>query len=211
MSLIAFAEEYNRLPPTEQAQFAEAVRRLLADGLIWREEESERRVYHFIARRATLARDYLSVAGWELRHDERLGIFQVTHSEGAHRRRLNRDTTIWLLLLRMIYAEKRERLEVTLTRHPVVTVGEVIQRYNEFFPGQTVRKKGSLEDALRALHNLKLIRAAGGGAPRVNNSDQLIELLPTLEAVVPASGIAEIAEKLREYDRSKEEEAGSGE
>jgi hypothetical protein len=211
MSLIAFAEEYNRLSPNEQAQFAEAVRRLLADGLIWREEESERRIYHFIARRAAMARDYLSVAGWELRHDERLGIFQVTHSEGAHRRHLNRDTTIWLLLLRMIYAEKRERLEITLTRHPVVPVGEVAQRYSEFFPGQTVRKKGSLEDALRALHNLKLIRAAGGGAPRVNSAEQLIELLPTLEAVVPAIEISAIAEKLREYYRSKEEGRVSGE
>src|SRR5919108_1713301 len=199
MSLTAFLEEYNRLSPNEQAQFAEAIRRLLADGLIWREEESERRIYHFIARRASSIRDYLSVAGWELRHDERLGIFQVTHSEGAHRRRLNRDTTIWLLLLRLIYAEKRERLEVALTRYPVVAVGEVIQRYSEFFPGQTVRKKGSLEDALRALHNLKLIRAAGGGAPRVNDADQLIELLPTLESVVPASEVSAIAEKLREY------------
>jgi hypothetical protein len=129
MSLIAFVEEYNKLSPNEQAQFAEAVRRLLADGLIWREEESERRIYHFIARRAALARDYLGVAGWELRHDERLGVFQVAHSEGARRRRLNRDTTVWLLLLRMIYAEKRERLEIALTRYPVVTVGEIIQRY----------------------------------------------------------------------------------
>ena len=204
MSLIAFAEEYNRLSTNEQAQFTEAVRRLLADGLIWREEESERRIYHFIARRAALARDYLSVAGWELRHDERLGIFQVAHSEGAHRRRLNRDTTIWLLLLRMIYAEKRERLEITLTRYPVATVGEVIQRYSEFFPGQTIKKKGSLEDALRALQNLKLIRM--GGVPRANDTEQPIELLPTLEAVVPASEIATIADRLREFDRSSKVE-----
>jgi hypothetical protein len=205
MALTAFLEEYNRLSPNEQAQFAEAIRRLMADGLIWREEESERRIYHFIARRAASIRDYLSVAGWELRHDERLGIFQVTHNEGAHRRRLNRDTTVWLLLLRLIYAEKRERLEVTLTRHPVVAIGEITQRYSEFFPGQTVRKKVSLEDALRTLHDLKLIRAAGGGAPRINDTDNLIELLPTLEAVVPAGEISALAEKLREYDRGKEE------
>jgi Domain of unknown function (DUF4194) len=205
MTLTAFLEEYNRLSPNEQAQFAEAIRRLLADGLIWREEENERRIYHFIARRASSIGDYLSVAGWELRHDERLGIFQVTHSEGAHRRRLNRDTTIWLLLLRLIYAEKRERLEVTLTRYPVVAIGAISQRYSEFFPGQTVRKKGSLEDALRTLHDLKLVRAAGGGAPRINDTDNLIELLPTLEAVVPAGEISALAEKLREYDRGKEE------
>jgi hypothetical protein len=201
MSLIAFAEEYNRLSPSEAAQFAEAVRRLLADGLIWREEEGDRRIYHFIARHLSLMRDYLGVAGWELRHDERLSIFQVAHSEGAHRRRLNRETTIWLLLLRMIYAEKRERLELALTRYPVVTIGEVIQRYSEFFPGRTIKKKGSLEDALRALHNLKLIRAAGGGTPYVNDAEQLIELLPALEIVVPANETSTLIERLQEYGR----------
>jgi hypothetical protein len=205
MSLIAFAEEYNRLSANEQAQFAEAVRRLLADGLIWREEEGERRIYYFIARRVALARDYLSAGGWELRHDERLGVFQVAHSEGAHRRRLSRDTTVWLLLLRMIYAEKRERLEIALTRYPVVTVGEIIQRYSEFFPGQTVRKKGSLEDALRTLQSLKLIRAVGA-LPRAHDPEQPIELLPTLEVVVPANEIAAIADRLREYDRGGKEE-----
>ncbi|MGE0131944.1 MAG: DUF4194 domain-containing protein [Blastocatellales bacterium] len=206
MSLVTFAQEYNQLSPGEQTQFAEAIRRLLADGLIWREEEAERRVYHFIARRLTLVRDYLRVAGWDLRHDERIGVFQVTHGEGAHRRRLNRDTTIWLLLLRMIYAEKRERLEITLTRHPVATISEVIQRYSDFFPGQTPRKKSSLDEALRTLSGLKLIRAAGGGAPNVNNPEQMIELLPTLEVVVPASEVAAVAERLREYDRSVKEE-----
>ena len=109
------------------------------------------------------------------------------------------------MLLRLIYAEKRERLEVTLTRYPVVAVGEITQRYSEFFPGQTVRKKGSLEDALKTLHDLKLVRAAGGGAPRINDPENLIELLPTLEAVVPAGEISALAEKLREYDRCKEE------
>lgn len=158
-------------------------------------------MYAFLVRRGVLVAEYLQVAGWELRHDERNAVFQVTHRDGAHRRRFSRDTTIWLLLLRMIYAEKRETLAVSLTRYPVVTVSTVAQRYAEFFPGQAVRKKTSLDEAFRTLQNLKLIRAAGGGIVRAGNSEQLIELLPTLEAVVPTNEIAILAERLREYDR----------
>jgi hypothetical protein len=205
MSLATFANEYSQLGATEQGQFAEAVRRLLADGLVWREEEADRRVYTFLLRRRELVADYLAVAGWELRHDERIGAFQVVHREGAHRRRLSRDTTIWLLLLRLIYAEKRERLEVSLTRHPVIEVAEVAQRYAEFFPGQSVRKKSSLDEALRQLHGAKLIRPAGGGVLRSAGQDQLIELLPTLELVVPASSVAALAERLRGYGRGATE------
>jgi hypothetical protein len=203
MSLLAFADEYNQLGPGEQAQFADAVRRLLTDGLLWREDESDRRHYHFCVRRMTMLRDYLRVAGWEFTHDERLGIVHVAHSEGAHRHHLKREETIWLLLLRMLYAEKRERLEVTLTRYPLTTVSEIAQRYAEFFPGQTVRKKGSLEDALRKLYGFKLLRAAGGGVPRVNDADQLIELLPAFEIVVPGDEISTLAGRLREYDRNE--------
>lgn len=208
MSLTQFANEYSQLSSSEQAQFAQATRRLLADGLIWREEEHDRPIYSFLVRRRELVADYLSVGGWELRHEERVGAFHVVHREGAHRRRLNREMTVWLLLLRLIYAEKRERLEVSLTRYPVVEVGEVVRRYAEFFPGRQVRKRSSLADALRTFQALKLVRAAGGGGIRAGQTEQLIELLPTLEIVVPAGSIAALAERLHEYDRARPEDEG---
>ena len=107
MSLNAFAREYETLTPNEQGQLADAVRRLLSEGIIAREEEADRRVYNFIVRRRELVADYLRVGGWELRHDERAAAFQVVHSEGSHRRRLTRDTTIWLLIIRLMYAERQ--------------------------------------------------------------------------------------------------------
>lgn len=203
MNLTDFAETYSQLPPGEQQQFSDAVRRLLADGMIWREDEDDRRVYNFLVRRRDLVAEYLAVAGWDLRYDERIAVFQVVHREGAHRRRLNRDTTIWLLLLRLIYAEKRERVEVSLTRYPTISVEQLYQRYTEFLPGQAVKKKSSLDEALRTLQTLKLIRPGGGGMLRASDGDKLIELLPTLEVVVPASAISEIAERLQAYDRSR--------
>lgn len=201
MTLEGFAQEYSQLTPGEQAQFAEAVRHLLADGFLWREDERDRRLYTFVSRRRELLSDYLSVAGWELRYHERQSIFQVLHVEGAHRHRLRRKTTQWLLLLRLLYAEQREKLAATLTRYPVVSVSDVYQRFVEFFPGQRVREKTSLDEALRALQALKLIRPANGGSLRAANSDQLVELLPALEVIIPAQDIAAIAERLREYQR----------
>jgi hypothetical protein len=205
MPLAEFATEYAQLSAGEQALFAEATRRLLAEGLIWRGDEGDTRIYAFLLRRRELVAEYLQVGGWELRHDERAQVFQVAHRDGAHRRRLSRDTTVWLLLLRLMYAEKRERVELSLTRYPTVTVGEVAQRYAEFFPGQAVRKKTSLDEALRTLQSLKIVRAGGGGVLRAANNDQLIELLPTLEVVVPAAAIAELAARLGEYQRDRAE------
>jgi hypothetical protein len=208
MNLVPFAQEYSQFSSSEQALFAQAVRRLLADGLIWRENEDDRQSYSFLLRRRELVADYLTVGGWELRHEERVGVFHVVHREGAHRRRLTREATVWLLLLRLIYAEKRERLEVNLTRYPVIEIGEVARRYAEFFPGQNVRKRSSLADALRSFQALKLVRAAGGGTIRSGQTEQLIELLPTLEIVVPAASIAVLAERLATYDRTRRDDDG---
>lgn len=203
MNLSQFAQEYSELSSSEQAQFAQAVRRLLADGLIWREDDQDRQIYHFLQRRRELVADYLALAGWELRHEERVSMFHVVHREGAHRRRLNRDQTVWLLLLRLIYAEKRERLEVSLTRFPVVEIGAVVQRYAEFFPGQLVRKRSSLIEALRTFQTLKLVRVAGGGTLRSGQTEQLIELLPALEIVVATGSITELSDRLHTYNRAR--------
>lgn len=198
MSLLHFAQAYTELASNEQMQFADAIRRLLADGLIWREEESDRHTYNFLVRRRDLVADYLQIAGWELRHHETIGVFQVVHRDGAHRRHLNRETTIWLLLVRLIDAELREKMTVTPTRYPAVTQSEIVQRYAEFFPGQTIRKKSSLEEALRTLASLKLVRVH-----RASTSEPTVELLPTLQVVVPANDIAELAERLAQYNREE--------
>ena len=207
MTLSHFAHEYDQLPPGEQALLAEAVRRLLTDGLIWRDDDDDdRRIYNYLARRGELVGDYLAVAGWELRHHERAFIYHVMHREGAHRRHFNRKTTIWLLVLRLLYAEQREKPAALLTRYPVVTIGEIVDRYAAFWPNQRVREKTSLEEALRTLQGAKLIRAAKGGGLRASDSAKQIELLPALEIVVPANEIAVLADRLREYQANETSE-----
>lgn len=196
MQLTDFAQDYSELQPSEQALFAESVRRLLAEGIIWREEEKDRRVYSYLQRYRDLVEAYLAVAGWELLYNELLGIFRVRHRDGAHRRRLSRDTSIWLLLLRLLYAEKREQMQVMMTPNPVTQVSEIIQRYTTYFPGQVVRKKTSLQDSLRALSAMKLVRLH-----HMSSADPSVELLPTLEEVVPANAVEEVAARLEEFTR----------
>lgn len=194
MSLSQFAQKYDLLSSLDQATFAEAVRRLMDEGLIWREEEADRRVYNFLARHHELVADYLRVGGWELRHHEQVKVFQLIHGAGARRKRLDQNTTLWLLLLRLLYAERSEKKEATLTRCPVVTIDDITARWAQLFPGQP--DPAGLREALPALQSLKLIRPAGGEVLRTGNPEQQIELLPTLEIIVPAGEVAALANHL---------------
>jgi hypothetical protein len=207
MSLQRFAQDYEQLGPGEQAAFAEAVQRLLTDGLIWREDENDRKTYNFLVRRAEMVRLYLQVTGWKLEFHEPTRIYYLVHAEGLHRRRLSKELTIWLLVMRLLYAEKREKPEATLTRYPVVKVAEITDRYAAFFPNQRLRKKTSLTEALRALHHLKLMRGVGIGSLSADDPEKLVELLPALEVILPGNDIAALADRLREYQPTPDDEA----
>ena len=202
MSLGAFAQGYDALPAPEQAQLEDAIRRLLADGFVWRDDVASRRAYAMLLRHSELVSAYLRIAGWVLRHDEQISAFHVAHRDGLHRRRLDRNETIWLLLARLMAAEQHESPRVRQTLYPTVTVDELARRYLELFPGQVPRIKTSMEQGLHTLQTLKLIRAAEGGAIRMKHVDQVVELLPTLELIVPAGEIAALNERLRAFDRT---------
>jgi len=47
MSWTDFGVRLDALNSTEQALFSDTVRRLLATGWVWQEDEADRRYYHF--------------------------------------------------------------------------------------------------------------------------------------------------------------------
>ena len=198
MELETFNETYAALSASEKAQFTDTIRLLLEEGMIWRENENRRSTYLFIKRFTDLIRGYLDIGGWELVYHEQSSTFQVVQWEGSHRKRFSLDTTIWLLLLRMLYAEQEESTTPRLTRYPTVTIDTLVHRYTEL-PNARKYKRTSLEEALRQIQSASLVRAGDKGKLKLRNGAQVIELLPPLEAVITAAKAADVAAKLAEY------------
>ncbi len=167
------------LSDEDQIRLDTAFARLLADGLLWREHEPDRRAYNDLVRWQTLARTQLHSKGWELIQHEPLQLFQAVHKRGKHRRHLKRDTALALLLCRLLSVEAVPGL----TPYPVVMIGDLVRRAAEF--GLQL----DLTIALPELESLKFLRAAGGKALRPTQPDQLIELLPALAVAVPDTAI----------------------
>jgi Domain of unknown function (DUF4194) len=189
-------ETYRDLSSSEQDLFRDSLRLLMAEGLVHRGIPEHSRVYSFLRRRESLVREYLSIAGWELRFAERQETFHLQHLTGAHREKLDGSTTKWLLLLRLLYAEKREGRGLDLTRNPSVTLEELAQRYSEYFPNEKFKTR--MSDALTTLQTWNLLRW--------HKVEDVLELLPTLEVIVPASGLEEAANKLRELQKPSEDD-----
>jgi hypothetical protein len=191
MSVTPILEDYQELSSSEQELFRDSLRLLMAEGLVYRGIPEHGKIYSFLRRRETLMKDYLALAGWELRFAERQETFHLQHLTGAHREKLDLSTTKWLLLLRLLYAEAREGRALELTRNPSVTVEDLVRRYAEYFPKE--RFKTAMTDALKTLQGWNLLRRHG--------ADDVLELLPTLEVIVPASSLEAATSKLRELQK----------
>ena len=208
MSWTDFGSKLDALNSTEQALFSETLRRLLANGWIWQDDEDDRRLYHFLTRHLEAIQQYLQLGGWELHHAEGLRLYHVHQTDGLHRRRLSKATTLWLLIVRLIYQEQREQRRTTLTALPLVKVSDLYDRYLSYFPNQRVRAKSEFAEALRELRALRLVRAPEGGALRPDTPDKLIELLPALEIILPAGTLNELMVLIKEYQPEPAEAGG---
>lgn len=185
-------------PSSDRVQFEEVLRRLMAECFLVRDDESDRRAYAFVLRRFNDVASYLGFMGWEVLHHERLHVIQLLHKEGAHRRKFTKDQTSWLLLIRLLYAEQKESMKISLVRNPVVRVSEVFERFTRYFPGENVRRKTALMEALRMFHSLKLLRLTETRFFSVSDPETPLELLPTLEIALPASKLQEIEKRMRD-------------
>lgn len=173
-------------PAAPAPDLTPALDQLLAEGLLWRGREEDRRAYNTLLRWREQAAPQLHAKGWVLVHHESLQTFQAIQRKGKHHRHLNRSTTLCILALRLL------RLETPagLTQYPVISLDTLARRCADlgFQP--------DLSLVLPDLVMLKLIRPAGNTPLRPTQPEQLLELLPTLEVAVPASGIDTLARTL---------------
>lgn len=208
MSWVDFGAKVDGLRSDELSLLTETIRHLLAHGWVWRDDDGDRRFYQFVVRQEDLIRQYLELGGWELYHSESARIFHLRQQDGLHRRHLLKNVTLWLLIVRLIYQEQREQARAALTALPLIKVSELYDRYLNFFPGQRVRAKGEFGDALSELRALRLIRAPEGGTLRPDTPDKLIELLPALEIVLPATSVNELVALMKQYETASPESEG---
>ena len=126
-------KDWALLTAEEREHFSRIINILLAKTFILRDRLEHRekslaadRDFRFIERQYHLFRDYLAVAGWELTLETDYGVAWVSNPAGFSRRKLDKVTTYFLYVLRLIYEEEREKLSIR--KEVITTVIEVVQK-----------------------------------------------------------------------------------
>jgi len=140
------------LSSDEFERFKVALHILTSKTFIIRGIDKEQELYEFTIRNITLFEAWFSCMDATLVRDESLGVIAYRGS-GNTRLYFSKDEICAVLVLRLLYEDKK--LEVSLTKFPVITVRDFQDKYNAM-TGDEINKT-TLKKVLTKLSSCKLI------------------------------------------------------
>lgn len=180
----------------EREQLRNLINRLLATNFLAKAVEREQ---YLQARRLQSAlAEFFKFLGWELVLDDQHDCVCVIPPEAGHLRHLTREESIWLLVLRLIYQEKREGF--SLAEFPLTTLNEIRAKYQTFrLPLFNKTRFGQL---VRMGIQYSLLEPLDED---LQADDCRFRLFHTLLHAVGIAEIERTSQRLRTYQGTKEE------
>ena len=169
------------LSSTEFERFKTAVHILTSKTFIIRGIDKERELYDFTIRNISLFETWFSCMNAILVRDEGLGVIAFRGS-GNTRLFFSKDEICAVLVLRLLYEDKR--LEVSLTRFPVISVRDFQDKYNAM-TGEEI-KKTILIKVLTRLSSCKLISLE---ARDYADPEGIIQLYPSISMSIDRNAL----------------------
>ncbi len=179
-------EALNKIPDLssdEFERFKTALRILTSKTFIIRGIDKERELYDFAVRNIDLFEAWFSCMDAALARDESLGVIAF-RGQGNTRLFFSRDEICAVLVLRLLYEDKK--LEVSLSKFPIVSVREFQDKYNAM-TGEDI-KKTALIKVLTRLSSCKLISVESADYA---DPEGIIQLYPSIPLSIDRNALDE--------------------
>lgn len=178
---------YQSLNVSQKNTFRECANKLISYTFLARDKEDNKEDYYFVVSFQSLFEEFFSILGYEIEIDQALGTIMLSSDNNSNVLRLNRDNTVVLLILRLLYSERLK--ETTLNSNIVINVEDIQNKYN-YLEVKKRLNKTDLVKALRLFRKYNLIEVVGLKDALVANTK--VVLLPTLLCAIKTSDINEV-------------------
>jgi len=195
----------------QKEKFRVAGNKLLNNCFIIKKKEDTRNDYIFIVQNKDLFIEYFDLLGYKLEINEMQGVVALTSVNGTGRLRLKKIESIFLLILRLLYIEKRR--ELSLNDEVIVLIDEIHKKYNMLkIETKPNLDKSMLRDNIRLFKKYNIVSNLDSD---VTMSDARIRIFPSVLFAVPNDNLTimydAINEKLNKYvnggEQNDDEEA----
>ncbi len=138
----------------DKDEFRRVCNRLMSICFIVRRNENTKSDFYFILKHRDVFTRYLDVLGYTLEINEEYGVVQLVNRENYNHLNLKLYDSIILLILRILYDEKKRELSLT---DVVVNLGDIQEKYLSLKIREKQIDKTTMSNALRLFKRFNLI------------------------------------------------------
>ena len=190
---------------SQTEKFRTAANKMLNRCFILKRKEDTKRDYIFIRQNKDLFIQYFDLLGYDIVINEDLGLIAVKNRQGTSRLSLTKMQSILLLILRLLYLEKRNDIS-SVTDDVTILMQDVRNKF-DLLKSKTKLDKTTEKDAFAIFKRYNLVRVLDAD---ITMGDARIEIYPSILMAISSEGINALYEqtknRLSEYESSEEED-----
>lgn len=200
----------------QKDRFRVAANKLLNQCFLLRKREDTKKEYVFVRQNRELFLPFFDLLGYDLKINEDQGVIGIVNQFGTGRLPLGKYESVFLLILRILYVEKRRELG-TFSEEVTVLMEEIREKYAMLkIKAKPMLDKGTERHMISLFRKYNLIQSLDSD---VSLPDARIIIYPSIIMAVDVEDInayyAMTEQKLREYaggstDGESEEDFDTG-
>ena len=182
----------------DKDEFKRICNRLLSSCFLCKRNQNSRSDYYFVLKYRDKFRDYLDVLGFRLEINEDYGVIQLTNPQNYNRLNLKLYESIILLILRILYDEKKR--EFSVSDEVIINLGDIQDRYLSLKIREKMIDKTTMRNAMSLFRRFQLVETLDKD---LTNEESRILIYDSILMAVRVEDIRQAQEKLELYRKGK--------
>ncbi len=182
----------------EKEEFKRICNRLISTCFLCKSNVTNRSDYYFVLKHRDVFREYLDVLGYRLEINEEYGVIQLTNPQNYNRLNLKLFESIILLILRILYDEKKRELSVS--DEVIINLGDIQDKFLSLQIRDKMIDKTTMRNALSLFRRFQLIEILDRN---LGNEESRILIYDSILMAVRVEDIKGAHEKLEVYRKGK--------
>ena len=178
----------------DQDQFSRICNRLLSSCFLCKRNETNKADYYFVIKYREKFAEFLSILGYRLEINEEYGVVQLTNPQDYNRYNMKLYESVLLLILRILFDEKRRELSVS--DEVIINVGDIHEKFLSLKIREKMIDKTTLRNAMSTFRRFQLIEILDKD---VANEETRIIIFDAILMAVRVEDIKQAYEKLENY------------
>lgn len=182
----------------EQDEFRRICNKLINICFLCKQNETTKSEYYFVLKHKEKFEELLGTLGYCLDINEEYGVIQLTNELNMNRRNLRLYESIILLLLRILFDEKKRELSVS--DEVIVNLGDIQDKFLSLKIRDKMIDKTTMSNTLRMLRRYQLIEILDND---LKNEEARILIYSSILMAVRVEDIRQVYEKVESYRKGK--------